>query len=152
MTGTMFTRWGFSAVLAASLGVAAMLPAAPAKAGDDLIRVLVDVADVIYHGGYPYYRHGHGYGNGDRLIVIRDSHRRPTYYRYVPRTVYYRQPPPYGRAYGYYGKRPERNVHVRYVDRDYYYRDGRHRGRDRDWDDDDRDGHRGKKGRYRHDD
>ena len=44
------SRWLFTAVLATGLGITAMAPA-PARASDDLVRVLVDVADVIYHGG-----------------------------------------------------------------------------------------------------
>ena len=49
------SRWLFTAVLATGLGITAMAPA-PARASDDLVRVLVNVADVIYHGGQPYYR------------------------------------------------------------------------------------------------
>ena len=49
---TVLSRWFAPAVLAAGLGVAAMVPS-PARADDDWARVIVDVADVIYHGGYP---------------------------------------------------------------------------------------------------
>lgn len=124
-----FTRLLAPAVLAAGLGLASFAP--PARASDDLVRVIVDVADVIYHGGYPYYRYGPGHGYGDRLIVVHDHYRRPTYYRYVPRTVYYRTPPR-GQAYGYYRDRP---VYVRYVDRDEHHRHDHRRDRNR-WDGD----------------
>lgn len=95
---TVLSRWVAPVLLAAGLGVAGMLPA-PARAADDLVRVIVDVADVIYHSGYPYYRYGNGYGYGNRLIVVHDRYGRPIYYRTVPR---YRAGPPYGNAYGYY--------------------------------------------------
>lgn len=137
MATSLISRLLAPAVLAAGLGLAALAPA-PARAGDDdLVRVVVSVADVIYHGGYPYYRHGPGYGYGDRLIVVRDHYHRPTYYRYAPRRVVYHAPPR-GNAYGYYrDRRPvyvDRPVYVRYVDRDrHYYRNDRH---DR-WDNDD---------------
>lgn len=91
---TVLSRWFAPAVLAAGLGVAAMAPS-PARADDDWARVIVDVADVIYHGGYPYYRHDRGYR--DRLIVVHDYRGRPSYYRRV-----YRAGPPYGNAYGYW--------------------------------------------------
>ena len=124
-------------IFATGLGLAALTPT-QARASDDLVRVIVDVADVIYHSGQPYYRHGPGYGYGDRLIVVRDRYHRPTYYRYVPRHVVYRAPPrPRGHAYGYYRNAP---VVVRYVDRDrhdYYHHDRRDRyDRDDRWDDD----------------
>jgi len=92
---TVLSRWMASVVLAAGLGTVAMAPT-PARAGDgdDWVRVIVDVADVIYHGGYPYYRNDYGYR--DRLIVVHD-YGRPRYYRRV-----YRAGPPYGNAYGYY--------------------------------------------------
>lgn len=106
------------AVLAAGLGLAALTPS-QARADDDLVRVLVGIADVVYHGGHPYYRHGH-YGPHDRLIVVRDRYHRPTYYRHVPRVVYY-APPRHAPAYGYY-KKPShhhRDHYVRYDDRRY---------------------------------
>jgi len=131
MATSLIARLFAPAVLATGLGLAAFAPA-PARAGDDLVRVIVDVADVIYHGGYPYYRNGPGYGYGDRLIVVQDRYHRPTYYRYAPRTVVYRERrPPYGHAYGYHRNR-DAPVYVRYVDRD---RDYHHDRRDR-WDDD----------------
>ena len=94
------SRYLAPAVLAASLGVAAVAAPAPAQAqSDDLVRVLVDVADVVLRSGQPYYRYG-DYGYDDRLVMQRDRYGRPVYYRYVPREVY-RQGPPYGNAYGY---------------------------------------------------
>ncbi|KRG68585.1 hypothetical protein ABB29_12380 [Pseudoxanthomonas dokdonensis] len=143
-------RWCLPALLAGGLGLAALLPA-PAKAGnDDLVRVLVDVADVIYRSGQPYYRYGN-YGYNDRVIIVRDRYRRPSYYRYVPRTVVYRAPPR-GNAYGYYRNSPRA---VRYVSyRDYDRHDDHRHDRDRHdrhdrYDRDRHDDRRGKHGRGR---
>lgn len=94
----------FAPVLALALGALAVSAPAPAKAGDDLVRVIVDVADVVLRGGQPYYRHGH-YGHNDRLIVVRDRHGRASYYRHVPRH-HYRGSPPRGVAHGYYRDGP----------------------------------------------
>ena len=126
------SRWLFTAVLAAGLGLAAMAPT-PARASDDLVRLLVDVADVIYHGGQPYYRYGN-HDRYDRVVIVRDRYQRPSYYRYVPRNtrvVYQSGPPPHARAHGYYRDAPR------------YYGRQDYRGRR---DDDRRHGH-GKKGR-----
>lgn len=127
---TILSRWLAPAVLAVGFGVAAMAPTPAQARDDDLVRVIVDVADVIYHGGYPYYRHGGRYGYADRLVVVRDRYRGPVYYRYVPRHVHYRSGPPYGHAYGYW--RDGR----RWRDRDDYYEYRRWQVRDyrRDWD------------------
>lgn len=164
------TRWLASTALAAGLGMAALGAPAPAHAqsDDDLVRVIVDVADVIFRGGYPYYRYG-DYGYNDRLIMERDRYGRPVYYRYEPRT--YRSGPPYGNAYGYWrnqrrdyenrvkcdrnGRCTTRYYDPRYdrrgYDNRYYSYDRRHdrydryrywdgrRWRDRDHDDHDRD-------------
>lgn len=135
---TVLSRWFAPAVLAAGLGVAAMAPS-PARADDDWARVIVDVADVIYHGGYPYYRHDRGYR--DRLIVVHDYRGRPSYYRRV-----YRAGPPYGNAYGYWNGpgRGKCNKHGRCTthyydarydhryDRRYYYDRHHHDRYDRD--------------------
>lgn len=148
-----------SMALAAGLGIAALAPST-ARADDDLIRVIVNVADVIHHGGYPYYRHGNR-GYGDRLIVVRDRYGYPVYYRQVPRsyyTHYHGARPPYGNAHGYWKKhRPVTTQRVtcdrygrcvtryydprydhRYYDNRYYGYNGsgyRHYGRnDRYWD------------------
>ncbi|MEQ1514631.1 MAG: hypothetical protein ABL934_18400 [Lysobacteraceae bacterium] len=91
-------RWLAPAALAAALGAGALFPAA-ARADDDLVRVIVDVADIVYRSGQPYYRYG-DYGYNDRLIVERDYRGRPVYYRTLPRgDDRYRTP--YGNAYGY---------------------------------------------------
>lgn len=135
------SRYLAPAVLAASLGVAAVAAPAPAQAqsSDDLVRVLVSVADVVMRGNQPYYRGG-DYGYDDRLIVQRDAYGRPVYYRTVPRSEYYgnsyRGGPPYGNAYGYdrnrgypvtSTQRTKCNKHgkckVTYYDRGGYYDD-----------------------------
>lgn len=106
------------AVIAAGLGSAALMApsAASAQSADELVRVLVNVADVVMRGGQPYYRYG-DYGYDDRLIVQRDRYGNPVYYRMAPRGGYdagYRNGPPYGNAYGYYRNGPvtagQRNV------------------------------------------
>ncbi len=98
-------RWLAPAALAAALGAGALLPAT-ARADDDLLRVIVDVADIVYRNGHPYYRHG-GYGDDNRIIVERNRYGRPVYYRYVSRDRY-RDGPPYGNAYGYHRTRDGR--------------------------------------------
>ncbi|MEO6365266.1 MAG: hypothetical protein ABIO38_04350 [Luteimonas sp.] len=84
---TTLSRWLAPAALAMGLGFGALVPA-QAQAQDDLVRVLVDVADVVFRGSTPYYRQG-DYGNDDRLVVQRDRYGRPVYYRSVPRGQYY---------------------------------------------------------------
>lgn len=76
------SRWLAPAVMA--VGIASMTPFPVHARDDDLIRVLVDVADVVLRGGMPYYRYG-DYGYDDRLIVARDRYGRPLYYRQIPR-------------------------------------------------------------------
>lgn len=94
------SRWIAPAVLAAGLGLVALSPTpVHAQNGDQLVRVIVDVADVVLRGGDPYYRNGN-YGHNDRLIMERDRYGRPVYYRPVQRD--YRSAPPYGNAYGYH--------------------------------------------------
>lgn len=92
------SRWLAPLVIAAGFGTMALAPStARADSGDDLIRVLVDVADVVLRGDQPYYRNGN-YGYNDRLIVVRDDRGRPRYYRDVPRRSYanhYRRAPAY---------------------------------------------------------
>jgi hypothetical protein len=147
------TRWLASTALAAGLGMAALATPVPAQAqsGDDLARVIVDVADVVFQGGYPYYRYG-DYGYDDRLLVERDRYGRPAYYRTVDRD--YRNGPPYGKAHGYWKKhakasRMECDRHGRCVTRYYDPRydrryDNRYYGYDRD--------RYGRYGRYDRDD
>ena len=95
---TLLTRWLAPAALGAALAAGALAPA-PAQARDPLVRVIVDLGDVVFRAGHPYYRYGR-YGDDDRLIVERDRYGRPVYYRYVADDGY-RAGPPYGRAYGY---------------------------------------------------
>lgn len=105
---SIVSRWITPTVLAAGLGMTAMAPtAAHAQSGDDLVRVIVDVADVVLRGGAPYDRNG-GYGYNDRLLVERDRYGRPVYYRQVVRQD--RNAPPYGNAYGYYRDADHRKV------------------------------------------
>lgn len=129
------TRWLAPAVFAAGFGLAALLPSPAQAHDDDLVRVLVGVADVVINGGHPYYRYGPHHGHANRLVVVYDHHHRPTYYRYVPRRVY-RAGPPYGHAHGYYRQAP------RYYRSGWYHDDHRRHSRDRyhhdrdDWRDD----------------
>lgn len=107
------SRYLAPALLAASLGLAAVAApvSAQAQSSNDLMRVLVNVADVVMQGNQPYYRYG-DYGYNDRLVAQRDRYGRVAYYRDVPRDQY-RNGPPYGNAYGYDGNRPQtgnRNV------------------------------------------
>lgn len=141
------SRLSTSAVLAAALGLASLAPG-KAHASDDLVRVLVSVADVIYRSGQPYY-HDRNYGQYQQVVVVRDRYQQPTYYRYVPRnyqSVYRPVPPPYGNAYGYHRNPPVRYVSYGHDDRRYRDRDDRY---------DDRRHYKGKKkykGRGRRDD
>ena len=67
----ILSRWLAPAVIVAGLGFGALAPA-PVQAQDDVLtRVLVDIADVVFNNGVPYYRYGH-YGYDDRLVVGRD--------------------------------------------------------------------------------
>ena len=156
-------RYLAPAALAVSLGLVAVAVPAPAQAqsSDELMRVLVNVADVVMRGDTPYYRNG-DYGYDDRLIAQRDRYGRVVYYRNVPRANYrtqYRQGAPYGNAYGYTRYQPvaasprvKCNKHGKCTttyydprhDRDRYYvqnaKSYRHNDRRwRDWDDDDDD-------------
>jgi hypothetical protein len=98
---TAFSRWLAPAVFAAGLGAVMTALPTPARADDQLARVIVDIADVIVRNNTPYYRYGN-YGYADRLVVVRDRWGRPTYYRNVPRYVDYRyRPAPPPRYYGY---------------------------------------------------
>ena len=100
------SRWIAPAALAASLALGAFTPApAHAQSSYELTRAIVDIADVVFRGNQPYYRYGN-YGQDDRLVMSRDRYGRPVYYRVVRDG--YRSGPPYGRAYGYYGRAPGR--------------------------------------------
>ncbi len=106
-------RWLAPAALAAALSAGALFPT-PARADDDLTRVIVNVADIVFRSGQPYYRYG-DYDYNDRLIVERDYRGRPVYYRHMPRGND-RYGPPYGNAYGYRRNHTSGN--------DYYSRNG----------------------------
>ena len=92
-------RWLAPTVLAASLGVGALLPS-PVQAGDDMVRVIVGLPDIVFRSGHPYYRHG-GYGYNDRLIIERGHDGRPVYYGYAPRNSHGSRMPAYGYGNGY---------------------------------------------------
>ncbi|WP_149194647.1 hypothetical protein [Luteimonas suaedae] len=147
MSTSNLSRWVASVALATGLGVMTLVPT-PARADDDLVRVIVDVADVVLRGSTPYYRHG-SYDYDDRLIVSRDRYGRPVYYRQVPRyhqSGRYRPgPPAHAPAHGYRAKhgsygnaRCDRKgrCQVQYYDPRYdrdYRDDRRHAYRDRRW-------------------
>lgn len=149
---TVLSRWLAPIVLAAGLGGMAMIPApAHAQSGDDLVRVLVDVADVMFRSGTPYYRHGN-YGHDDRLVVVRDRYGRNVYYRQVRRGHdNYNRYRNYGQYRSHQVRRSNCNKHgkckVTYYDprydrdrydrhdRDSRYRWQARRDRGRDWDD-----------------
>ena len=103
-------RWFAPAVLAAALGAAALAPAPANAQSADLVRSIVDIADVVMRGNQPYYRNG-DYGNDDRLVAGRDRYGRVVYYRVTDDRYggyddrYNRTAPPYGRAVGYYDNR-----------------------------------------------
>ncbi len=131
MNNNILSRIIAPAVLAAVLGLAALAPG-KAHASDDLVRVLVNVADVIYHGGHPYYRHGN-YGRYDRVVIVRDRYHHPSYYRYVPRhhQVVYRPAPP---RHVVYRPAPPRHVIYRTAPpRHVVYRQAPHYGYARDY-------------------
>ena len=69
------------------------------------VRVLVDVADLIFRSGRPYY---YDRGYYQPVVVEYDRWHRPVYYRYGP------PPPPHYR--------------VSYDDRRHYDRDRHHHG------------------------
>lgn len=96
--------------------------ARPSSAQASDVRVYVDLGDVAFEYGRPYYRYNH-----EPLYVMYDSYRRPVrYYRVVDSGYYYdngyRQygPPPWAPAYGWRGDRPYRHHHHRY----HYHDDG----------------------------
>ncbi|KAF1694596.1 hypothetical protein [Pseudoxanthomonas koreensis] len=130
-------NWMRGALFATALtGAATLLPAPRAHAADVQVRVLVDVADLIFRSGRPYYYESGYY----RPVVVEYDHwHRPVYYRYAPRpvVVYHRPAPP--RHYHAPKYRVSYNDY-RYDDRkhhDHHGKKGRghdkHRGRG--WDD-----------------
>jgi|SRR4249919_1548716 len=113
--------------LAAVLATAAMAPAAQAQTR---VRISVNLGDVLYVSGHPYYR-----GDRSPVYVEQDRWGHRQYYRYAePRRVVYVPAPYYANNYRpqpYYG-------HDDRWDRDHRHHDnGRHRGHDRDHDRDD---------------
>lgn len=84
MTSNTLTRWMWPAALATGLATTFAVPT-PARASDDLVQVIVDIADVVMRGDTAYDRRG-GYGYDDRLRVSYDRHGRPVYYRTAPRS------------------------------------------------------------------
>lgn len=108
----ILSRWFAPAVLAAGMGLASLTPNTALAQSSDLTRIIVDVADVIFRGGQPYYRQG-DYGHDDRLIVSRDRYGRPVYYRNAPYRESYRDGPPYGNAYGYHRNRQDDHRRVK---------------------------------------
>lgn len=128
-------RWLAPAALATALGAAALVPA-PAKAQSaDLVRTIVDIADVVFRGGQPYYRYG-DYGYDDRLVAGRDRYGRVVYYRVAdPRYGYdrYERDRYRDARYGYNDRsvrrtkcNPNGKCKVEYYDARYDQR--RHRG------------------------
>lgn len=124
---TALSRWLAPVVVAAGFGAMAMVPT-PARADDQLARVIVDIADVIVRNNTPYYRYGN-FGYADRLIVVNDRWGRPTYYRNAPRYVDYRYrpapPPRYYNNNRYYDRDCNRHGKCRVT-----YYDSRHDRRD----------------------
>ncbi len=114
MTTTTLPRWLLPAALATGLAAMLAMPT-PARANDDLVRVIVDIADVVLRGDSAYYRHGN-YGRDDRLIVSRDRYGRPVYYRQVPRhhdARYRHAPPRHAYADSHRGDRHRNDRHHR---------------------------------------
>lgn len=108
-------RFIISSAVALAVSLAAFAP--PAEARDDVARVLVDIADVAIRGGVPYYRHG-GYHAHDRLVVVRDHHGHPRYYRTSYRDNRYDRGYGQGYAQGHgYGYGAERGHHAQGHDR-----------------------------------
>lgn len=139
MTTSALTRWIAPGLLAAGLSAAAFAPApAHAQSNDDLVQVIVDVADVVLRGNQPYYR-----GNyDDRLRVSYDHRGRPTYYRMSPRHYdsrynarHYRNGPPrHAPAHGWRSKQVRRETCDRRGRCTVQYYDPRQdRSRDRRW-------------------
>lgn len=135
---SVLSRWVAPIVLVAGFGAAALAPAPVHAQSNDLARVIVDVADVVFRSGTPYYRQGQ-YRNDDRLIVMRDRFGRPVYYRQVQPN--HRSGPPYGNAYGYHRNGPGRanvkcNKHGKCKVKGDRHDDDRYRDGRRDRDDD----------------
>lgn len=135
--------WLPAALLALTLGGAAVAVPGQARAADVQVRVLVDVADLIFRSGRPYY-----YDDGyyQPVVVEYDAWRRPVYYRYAPRPVVMYPPAPHRHAppprhyppphyrVGYGDHRDDWHGHDRGHDRDHGHGHGHGKPRGR-WDD-----------------
>jgi hypothetical protein len=118
-------------LMLAAAGAIGLAGAAPAQARD--ARIYVDLGDVSFSYGRPYYR----YNNEPLYVVYERGY--PRYYRHdrgyrYGGPVYYAPPPVYyydryhdRPYYGYNDRRDWRRDHRR--DRDRWDRDRRHRGR-----------------------
>ena len=120
------SAWIRGALLAAALaGAATLLPAGRAQAADVQVRVLVDVADLIFRSGRPYY---YDRGYYQPVVIEYDRWHRPVYYRYEPRpvVVYRHAPPPryYAPPRHHHHAPPPKHYRVGYSDR--YDRYDRH--------------------------
>ena len=105
-----------TAAIAAGLSfVAAPGTAQAQNAIVDAARVLVNVSDIVYRNGQPYYRYG-DYGPQDRIIVVSEGGR-DRYYRQAPRGV----------AHGYYGTQPGHNKRMTTKQYQKYQKDQRKR-------------------------
>lgn len=137
--------WLPVALLALALGATAVLPA-KAQAADVQVRILVDVADLVFRSGRPYY---YDQGYYQPVVMEYDPWRRPVYYRYGPRpVVVYRPPPRYYAPPRHYAP-PPRQYSAPYYRAGYgdYRRDDRRRDDRGNHDRDPRRGHG--HGRYR---
>lgn len=118
------SAWMRGALLAAALaGAATLLPARQAQAADVQVRVLVDVADLIFRSGRPYY---YDEGYYQPVVVEYDRWRRPVYYRYGPPprpvVVYRPAPPRYYAPPRHHHHAPPPQYRVSYDDRRGYDR------------------------------
>lgn len=110
-------------LMLAAAGVAGLASATPAQASD--ARIFVDLGDVVFSYGRPYWR----YGNEPLYVVYERGY--PRYYRYdraysyYAPPVYYAPPPPPR----YYAP-PRYDHHHRY---DRHDRRDHRRGNDRRW-------------------
>ena len=132
--------WMRGAMLALALGATAAAVPAPAQASDVQVRVLVDVADLIFRSGRPYY---YDEGYYQPVVVEYDRWHRPVYYRHAPRPVVVYRPPPcyYAPPRHYYAPAPHYRASYSYDDHDRHDHHGKKKGhghdkhRGRGWDD-----------------
>lgn len=138
MSTTPLTRWFAPVLLAAGFSVAAIAPAPAHAQSNDLVQVIVDVADVVLRGNQPYYRGDYN----NQLRVSYDNRGRPVYYRTAPRydqrynASHYRNGPP--RHAPAHGRRHSQQVRRETCDRRgrctvQYYDPRQDRSRDRRW-------------------